>query len=523
MGRRGGRWLFQKGEFGQHQGGAGAAALIPGAPWVHRRADAPLLPPADWRERIKFWAEDINLVPDLGQHLFSVDWFRGLATCMALCILTIKLSPGFVALPAPSDAVQSEASYDEVRSQMLTPLALGADSGKRMAATDKVRGLLSTPERPFVNVLAAVGEGDSFTRALSRAGVSNNDIGIVSALIGMDVADGRLSPGTRLNITLGRRANPNLPRPLDALTFRARLDLGIEIRRSGGTLDIKRTPIKVDSTPLRIRGVVSDSLYSAARAAGASPAAIQEYLRVLTQQMSLDQISAGDSFDIIIANRRAATGENEQGALLFAGYQAVRGKKLDMLKWNKDGQEQWFEASGVGERRAGLASPVAGHLTSRFGMRFHPVLGYSRMHAGVDFRAPYGAPIYAVTDGIVTYAGRHGGHGNFVQLKHAGNLGTGYAHMSRIAASVGERVRQGQVIGYIGSTGLSTGPHLHYEVYRNNQPVNPLSVKFATGSLLSGKSLAAFKARLNQLKGLNNGPQDTQIGKAALNTPIVSR
>jgi murein DD-endopeptidase MepM/ murein hydrolase activator NlpD len=186
--------------------------------------------------------------------------------------------------------------------------------------------------------------------------------------------------------------------------------------------------------------------------------------------------------------------------------QLASGRKLDMLKWAYQGREQWFEASGVGKKRDGLAKPVElARISSGFGMRFHPVLGYSRMHQGVDFAAPTGTPIYAVTDGVVRYAGWHGGHGNFVKLQHSGGMGTGYGHMSRIAVRSGERVRRGEVIGYVGSTGLSTGPHLHYEVYRNGETVNPLSVKFQQQALLSGRELAAFRARLNALKSEARG------------------
>jgi murein DD-endopeptidase MepM/ murein hydrolase activator NlpD len=136
------------------------------------------------------------------------------------------------------------------------------------------------------------------------------------------------------------------------------------------------------------------------------------------------------------------------------------------------------------------------------------------MHAGIDFGAAYGSPIYAATDGVVSYAGRHGGHGNYVRIEHGGGLGTGYAHMSRIAASVGQRVRRGQVIGYVGSTGLSTGPHLHYELYRNGQTVNPLSVKFTTTAQLAGAELAAFRAKVAQMKALRIG-MPTQMVQSA--------
>jgi murein DD-endopeptidase MepM/ murein hydrolase activator NlpD len=141
-------------------------------------------------------------------------------------------------------------------------------------------------------------------------------------------------------------------------------------------------------------------------------------------------------------------------------------------------------------------------------MRRHPILGYVRMHAGVDFGAPFGSPIFAVSDGIVSFAGRHGGHGNYVRLEHGGGLGTGYGHMSRIAVSPGMKVQAGQVIGYVGSSGLSTGPHLHYEVYENGRTVNPLGVHFAfhtAGVGIDKGELAAVKGKIAQLKGVAPG------------------
>lgn len=510
--------MFQKTEFGQEAALGGASSVL----WLARSHDAAPIRPVDlgWRERVKYWAQDVHLVPDLGQNLFTPTWLRGLATCFALCFTAIKLTPDFEALPAPPMATPSPENYDEIRSQMVTPLALGADSGRRMAASDIVAPLPQAPERPMLQLNAAIGAGDSFAHALSRSGVASGDIARITGLVGMDVAPASLAAGTRLAITLGRRTNRNLPRPLDALDFRARLDLAIQIRRVDGELRVTRVPIAVDPTPLRIRGTVSDSIYRAARAAGAEPGTIQTYLRVIAQQISLDRIGPGDRFDIIVAHRRAATGESETGELLYGGLQLSGGKKLDMLKWQgRDGRSQWYEASGVGESRPALASPVAGYLSSGFGMRFHPILGYSRMHAGVDFAAPRGAPIYAVSDGVIAYSGWHGGHGNYVKINHDNGLGTGYAHMSRIAAYAGQRVRRGQVIGYVGSTGLSTGPHLHYEVYRNGSAVNPMSVKFLQTSQLTGADLAAFRARLARLKALSapgSGPAVAVIPASAL-------
>ena len=127
------------------------------------------------------------------------------------------------------------------------------------------------------------------------------------------------------------------------------------------------------------------------------------------------------------------------------------------------------------------------------------------MHAGVDFGAAYGSPIYAVGDATVSFAGWHGGHGNYVKLDHGSGYGTGYGHMSRIAVYPGARVRAGQIIGYVGSTGLSTGPHLHYELYQNGHTVDPMSVRFTVSNAVDPKELAAFKTKLAALKGVKPG------------------
>ncbi|WP_420853326.1 peptidoglycan DD-metalloendopeptidase family protein [Sphingobium estronivorans] len=507
--------MFQASQIHAHQGGASASLWLTDS----LRHAGPMADRRGWREKLRDWAEDVELVPDLGQRVGSFTWFRGLATCFGLCAAALYLSPGFHALPGEPQPVMTPKQFDEVRSQMITPLAMGADSGRRMGPTDAVQPLRETPERPQIELRAQIGGSDSLGRALARAGVSGGDAATVTSLVAGDTSAG-LKPGTPLDIVLGRRASRDMPRPLDKLAFRARLDLGIEIKRVGGVLQVQRTAIHVDDTPLRIQGVVGESLYRSARAAGAPPKAIQSFLRVVAQQVDLGSISAGDRYDIITEYHRADTGDVEVGDLLFAGLRRANGRSVDMLKWTSDGHSQWFEASGVGERRGVLSSPVAGRMSSGFGMRRHPILGYTRMHAGVDFAAPYGSPIYAVTDGVVSYAGRHGGHGNYVRLDHGHGLATGYAHMSRIAASPGQRVRQGQVIGYVGSTGLSTGPHLHYELYRSGRVVNPLSVRFTTTSQLAGRELAAFRARLGQLKSLRVGLPVQMAQKSA--TPAAS-
>ncbi len=458
----------------------------------------------EWRERVSTAIAHWDFTPDLAREVGSRRWLRGAGTLVGLSAIALAGWPGFSPVQAAPAMRIDDRVRDEFRSQMIMPLGLGADSGRRMGATQTVRELARAPERPSIGLTATLTQGDGFERMLRRAGVGAGEAGQIAALVAGAIPIGQIKAGTPIDITLGRRTSADAPRPVDALSFRARFDLQLAVERRGGRLVLDPRPILVDSTPLRVRGTVGEGLYRSARAAGAPPSTVQDYLRAMGRELNLDRdIAPTDQFDMVVDYKRAATGEVEVGELRYAAL--IRGDRprKQLLRWGSEGR--FFDTSGVGEVREGLMAPVAGAVSSRYGMRRHPILGYRRMHAGMDFRARSGTPIYAATDGRVDFAGRHGGHGNYVRLRHAGNMGTGYAHMSRIAVSAGQNVRRGQVIGYVGSTGLSTGPHLHYEMYRGGQTVDPASVRFVTRALLEGSELAAFRATLQRLQAVPTG------------------
>jgi murein DD-endopeptidase MepM/ murein hydrolase activator NlpD len=480
-------------------------AQIAPAPTALERVTALVHRYNDWRERASTRLASLDLVPDLAQDIGSRRWLRGAGTLIGLSAVALAGWPGCAPVAAAPVMVIDDPVRDEFRSQMIMPLALGADSGRHMGATAAVTPLRSAPERPRLDLEATLARGDSFGRMLERAGVGAGEADLIASMVSSEMPLADIAPGTKVDITLGRRPAPGASRPLEALSFRARFDLQLAVERQGAHLALDPRPIRVDSTPLRIRGVVGPSLYRSARAAGAPASSVQQYLRALGAEVDLDSaIASGDEFDLVVEYKRAATGEVEAGKLLYAALLRDGKPRKQLLRWGSAGT--FYEASGVGEQRTGLLMPVASRgVSSGYGRRRHPILGYSRMHSGIDFRASYGSPIYAVSDGTVQFAGRHGGHGNFVKLSHGGGLGTGYAHMSRIAVSAGQHVSRGQVIGYVGSTGLSTGPHLHYEMYRNGATVNPSSVQFVLRAQLAGQELAQFRARLAELQKVEPG------------------
>ena len=205
----------------------------------------------------------------------------------------------------------------------------------------------------------------------------------------------------------------------------------------------------------------------------------REYVWLLGKAIQLaDGLSVDDRFDLVVQRNP----DGSLGQLLYAGMDRVARADVELMKWTDGRNVIWVNADGVGgDGSQAIKMPVQGRLTSGFGERFHPILGYERFHAGLDLAAAAGTPIVAAADGKVVSAGWAGGYGRAVEIAHAGGIETRYGHMSRIAAYAGEMVHRGDVIGYVGSTGLSTGPHLHFEVMKNGRPVNPASVQVDPG------------------------------------------
>ena len=440
-----------------------------------------------------------SLVVDLNQDIFSGLWWRGAATLALLCgtlgLLAPKLEP-LAAVPAAVPFDQAE----EFRSLGVAPLNEGSRSGTRMVASETVEPLIAAPERAQVDMDLRIGAGDRIERLLMRVGALPGDAVRVGQLV-HQVAPRGIDAGTAIAGRLGKR-EPGGLRNVERVAFRAGLDTDLVITRGDGGLIATSTKIAVDARPRRIRGRVGDGLYWSLRSSGVTPQAAADYLKALSTKLDVGaDLSSDDRFDLVIAHRRAATGEEMSGPLLYAGIERLAGAPLQMMKWTVGGKTDWYDAASLAQvtSSTALAWPVSGPITSNFGLRVHPILRFARMHKGMDFGAGWGAPIVASADGVVSRAGWAGGYGRQVRINHAGGIATSYSHMSRIVAEPGTLVRQGQLIGYVGSSGLSTGPHLHYETYRNGVAVNPRSVRFTGAAAIDPAEAARFKARLAQL------------------------
>ncbi len=249
---------------------------------------------------------------------------------------------------------------------------------------------------------------------------------------------------------------------------------------------------------------IQTSLYgSAARADIPSPI-IAEMIRIYSWDIDFQRdIRRGDKVEVMYEVYETEEGDfAKYGDVLFANL-SVGGTEVPIYRYAMaDGRVDYFQPNGTSIRKTLMKTPIDGaRISSGFGMRRHPVLGYNKMHKGMDFAAPTGTPIYAAGDGVIEHMARNGSYGNYVRIRHNGRLKTAYAHMHKFKAGLGQgkRVKQGDVIGYVGTTGRSTGPHLHYEVLVNNTQTDPKSLSLPTGEVLEGPELKKFKAFVKSL------------------------
>lgn len=275
-------------------------------------------------------------------------------------------------------------------------------------------------------------------------------------------------------------------------------------RKWDGSFAAARHDKALIQTAIRKGGPIGTSLYLNALRAGVPAAVVVEMIRIFSFDVDFQRdIQRHDSFEVMYEQFNDTAGNPIRlGNVIYASL-TLGGEKLSLYRHQpKKGVVDYFNEKGESMRKSLMRTPIDGaRLTSRFGRRRHPILGYNRMHRGLDFGAPRGTPIMAAGSGTIVSAGRNGAYGRYIRIRHNSTYNTAYAHLSRLARGVrrGKRVKQGQIIGYVGSSGRSTGPHLHYEVMVDNRRVNPLKLRLPTGRKLKGQELAGFRTERDRI------------------------
>jgi murein DD-endopeptidase MepM/ murein hydrolase activator NlpD len=345
-----------------------------------------------------------------------------------------------------------------------------------------------------------IGRGDTLAGVLQEAGVTGNDSYPVVKALSEHYDPRGVKPGQKISVHFKPGADDS--EQFTKMTMQIDPIKEITISKAGENFDSEMSEKKLVKHTYAGKAEIETSLYGSAARAGIPSAVVAEAIRIYSWNIDFQRdIQPGDKIEVMYEAEETEDGEYARyGNLLYANL-TVGGKDVPIYRFEMaDGRIDYFQPDGFSIRKTLMKTPIDGaRLSSGFGMRRHPVLGYNKMHKGVDFAAATGTPIYAAGDGVLEYAGRFSSYGNYIRIRHNSQLKTAYAHMHRLAKgmAVGKRVEQGDVIGYVGTTGRSTGPHLHYEVMVNNKAVNPKSVDLPTGEQLTGKEFNRFKAHIN--------------------------
>jgi murein DD-endopeptidase MepM/ murein hydrolase activator NlpD len=367
------------------------------------------------------------------------------------------------------------------------------------AASADARSATPAPEPARQRVDVEVAAGDTLMGMLLGLGIARAEAhAAVEGLRG--VYDPRhLRPGQRLQVETDAAA-----RRLVRLAFAPSGRERIELVRADDGFEAEVSERATISEERLVEAEVRTSLHAAATGAGVPPAVLAEIVRIFSWDVDYQrETRAGDEIAVLFERERVPNGPVVgTGDVRYARLD-IGGRVLEAFRFERDGEAAFFSRGGESLRKFLLRTPVSGaRMSSGFGMRRHPILGYTRMHRGIDFAARTGTPIYAAGDGRLARVGRYGGYGNYIRIEHGDGYATAYAHLSRFADGMrsGRRVEQGEVIGYVGSTGRSTGPHLHFEVLKNGEQVDPLGVAQPPAENLEGQALMAFRQEVRAVE-----------------------
>ena len=353
---------------------------------------------------------------------------------------------------------------------------------------------ISKIRSPYEEIVYEIKNNDTVEKILKKYNIREEDIKKISL---------RLKEKKLTNIYSGRKLSMILKKLEDGSTtivnflYPINTTTSVEVRKVQNNFIVKENILQLYKKEVVVKKIITNNLYSSAVSSGVEPNIIVEFARVFGFEVDFQRdIRKGDWFEILYEKFEDDNNKvRDTGKIIYASMY-VNGEEINLYNFKYKNEEDYYDINGKSITKSLMKTPINGaRLSSSFGMRKHPILGYNKMHRGTDFAAPSGTPIMASGSGTVTRARWCGGGGNCVKIKHNSTYETIYAHMKAFAKGIkeGRKVKQGQIIGYVGSTGLSTGPHLHYEVLVNGKKVNSQRLKLPSGKTLKGDERKKFE------------------------------
>ena len=346
---------------------------------------------------------------------------------------------------------------------------------------------------PYQEFTYSVQNNDTIDKVLRKFDVDVNDVKKITA----EIANKKLSNifiNTEIKIITKEDQGINklvsFFYPIDEIT-------SVEVKRNKDEFVVNKNILKLEKQEVVLSNSIKNNLYSSAVEVGVEPNIIVEFANIFGFEVDFQRdIQVGDKFEIYYERLLDEDGVVRNTGKIFYASMFVNNKEISLYNFKYNNETGFYDVDGKSVIKTLMKTPINGaRLSSSFGFRRHPILGFNKLHQGTDFAAKTGTPIMASGSGVVVMAQKYKGYGNYVKIRHNSTYETAYAHMSKYGRGIrkGVRVNQGQIIGYVGSTGLSTGPHLHYEVIENGKRVNSQRLKLPTGKTLDNEARNKFE------------------------------
>ena len=407
------------------------------------------------------------------------------------------------------------SSGKQFQTLLIAPFALGNSTAAKSLVTRSPEYLptySASSKYHTYRISVRVGRGETLSDILNRIGVSKSDSAKVIRSLRQVFRPSKLRQGQVIHVTFQTNEkillNPKLTSPGNFLELSLLPDFAhIIVVRKNAEDDFSASydDRQLTTQLAKASNTIKRSLFMAGKNVKVPDAILGELIRLYSWDVDFQrEIRSGDRFELMYEQYYDTRGKLVHNGDIIYGLLELSGKKHPIYRHvTAKGEAEYFDEKGQSTKKKLMRTPIDGaRLSSVFGRRKHPILGYTKMHKGIDFAAPRGTPIYAAGNGTIQYAGRKGAYGNFVLIRHNATYSTAYAHLKNISTAKGRRVKQGQIIGHVGTTGRSTGPHLHYEIRRYGRQVNPLKVKLPSGRKLKGPELIAFHSDRMRIEGL---------------------